>query len=79
MLRYLLDSARKRNFPRWYRMAVTFPSCGTKLERRAIIEAATKSGAGKVFLAPTLVAAAIGVGFKMGSPRADAGAARRWS
>ncbi len=62
MLRHLLDSARKGNFPRWYRMAVTSPSCGTRLERRAIIEAATKSGAGKVYLAPTLIAAAIGVG-----------------
>lgn len=71
MLRHLLDSARKGNFSsRWYRMAVTSPSCGTRLERRAIIEAATKSGAGKVYLAPTLIAAAIGVGYKIDSPRA---------
>ena len=70
MLRYLIASARKGNFPRWYRMAVTAPSCGTRLERRAIIEAATKSGAAKVLLVPTLIAAAIGVGYKINSPRA---------
>ncbi|MGC8605049.1 MAG: rod shape-determining protein, partial [Desulfomonilaceae bacterium] len=69
MLRYFLGKARQNNFPRWYKMAVSSPCSSTKLERRAIIEAATQSGAGKVFLAPTLIAAAIGVGFKIDSPK----------
>ncbi len=70
MLRHLLHSAKNGNSLRWYKMAVTSPSCGTRLERRAIIEAATKSGAGRVYLVPALIAATIGVGYKIDSPRA---------
>ncbi len=69
MIRHFIDNARKRSFPKWHRMAVTFPCCGTRLERRAIIEAATLSGASKVFLVPNLISAAIGAGLKINSPR----------
>ncbi len=71
MLKLFIENSWKKNLPRWFRMALTCPICATKLERRALVEAATRAGASKVFLASSVMAAAIGSGYKLDSPRAQ--------
>ncbi len=71
MLRLFIENSWKKNSSRWLRMALASSICATKLERRALVEAATKAGANKVFLASSIMAAAIGSGYKIDSPRAQ--------
>ena len=70
MLKLLIDKGLNNNMPKWRRSTLTFPTCLTSLEKRALTHAANLSGSSRVLLAPSVVAASIGNGPGMDSNRA---------
>jgi rod shape-determining protein MreB and related proteins len=58
----------KRRFPRWPEIVICVPSGSTKVERRAIRDAASNAGASQVFLIDEPMAAAIGSGMPVTEP-----------
>ena len=57
----------QRRFPRWPEIVICVPSGSTKVERRAIRDAASNAGASQVWLIEEPMAAAIGAGLPVGS------------
>lgn len=71
MIKYFINKAcRKRVWSKYARprMVIAVPSGITEVEKRAVKEAATRAGAGKVFLIEEPMAAAIGVGLPVSEP-----------
>ena len=71
MIKYFINKARRNRFWSKYakpRMVIAVPSGITEVEKRAVKEAATRAGAGKVFLIEEPMAAAIGVGLPVSEP-----------
>jgi rod shape-determining protein MreB len=71
MIKHFINKARGgsgllRSRPR---IVISIPSSATPVERRAIQQAATNAGAGKVFLIEESMAAAIGAGLPVTEPR----------
>ncbi len=58
----------KRRFPRWPEIVICVPSGSTKVERRAIRDAASNAGASQVFLIEEPMAAAIGADMPVTEP-----------
>lgn len=72
MLRHFLDRVRPKRRMRWHpRVLITAPSGVTEMERRAIREGALVAGARDVRLVPEPLAAAIGAGLPVDTPRAN--------
>lgn len=57
-----------RRFPRWPQIVICVPSGSTKVERRAIRDAASNAGASQVFLIEEPMAAAIGADMPVTEP-----------
>ena len=71
MIKYFINKARRKRIWSKYakpRMVIAVPSGITEVEKRAVKEAATRAGAGKVFLIEEPMAAAIGVGLPVSEP-----------
>lgn len=62
MIRHMLGQVRARNIWRRPRIVIGVPSGITQVEKRAVIDAAMRSGAGEVMLVDEPMAAAIGTG-----------------
>ncbi|MFS0735472.1 rod shape-determining protein [Sphingomonas sp. 1P06PA] len=58
----------QRRFPRWPEIVICVPSGSTKVERRAIRDAASNAGASQVWLIEEPMAAAIGAGMPVTEP-----------
>jgi rod shape-determining protein MreB len=58
----------QRRFPRWPEIIICVPSGSTKVERRAIRDAASNAGASQVFLIEEPMAAAIGADMPVTEP-----------
>ncbi|MBB4098199.1 rod shape-determining protein [Sphingomonas kyeonggiensis] len=70
MIKYFIDKVggRPMRIGRRPEIAVSIPSSATQVERRAIQQAATNAGAGKVYLIEESMAAAIGAGLPITEP-----------
>ena len=71
MIKYFINKARRKRIWSKYakpRMVIAVPSGITEVEKRAVKEAATRAGAGKVFLIEEPMAVAIGVGLPVSEP-----------
>jgi rod shape-determining protein MreB and related proteins len=70
MIKYFIDKVRGRamRVGRRPEIAISIPSSATQVERRAIQQAATNAGAGKVYLIEESMAAAIGAGLPITEP-----------
>ncbi len=70
MIKYFIDKVRGRSvrLGRRPEIAISIPSSATQVERRAIQQAATNAGAGKVYLIEESMAAAIGAGLPVTEP-----------
>jgi rod shape-determining protein MreB len=70
MIKYFIDKVRGRTMRLGGRpeIAISIPSSATQVERRAIQQAATNAGAGKVYLIEESMAAAIGAGLPITEP-----------
>ncbi|WHU05030.1 MULTISPECIES: rod shape-determining protein [unclassified Sphingomonas] len=70
MIKYFIDKVRGRSMRigRRPEIAISIPSSATQVERRAIQQAATNAGAGKVYLIEESMAAAIGAGLPITEP-----------
>jgi len=70
MIKYFIRKARggPRKFARGPEIAISIPSSATQVERRAIQQAASNAGAGKVYLIEESMAAAIGAGLRVIEP-----------
>jgi rod shape-determining protein MreB len=71
MIKYFIGKARggSRRFARGPEVAISIPSSATQVERRAIQQATSNAGAGKVLLIEESMAAAIGAGLRVIDPR----------
>lgn len=68
MIRYFVGKAGRRALGLRPRLVVTTPSGVTSVERRALFNAAERSGAGQVFLLDAAFAAGIGAGLPVAEP-----------
>ena len=70
MIKYFIQKVHggARRFPRWPEIVICVPSGSTKVERRAIRDAATNAGASQVWLIEEPMAAAIGAGMPVTEP-----------
>ncbi|MEP9358071.1 rod shape-determining protein [Sphingomonas sp. KR3-1] len=70
MIKYFIDKVRGRamRLGRRPEIAISIPSSATQVERRAIQQAASNAGAGKVYLIEESMAAAIGAGLPITEP-----------
>jgi len=70
MIKYFIDKVggRPMRIGRRPEIAVSIPSSATQVERRAIQQAASNAGAGKVYLIEESMAAAIGAGLPITEP-----------
>lgn len=71
MLRYFVGKAGRRTLGMRPRVVVTVPSGVTPVERRAVFNAAERSGAGQVFLMDAAFAAGVGAGLPIAEPVAS--------
>lgn len=71
MLRYFVGKAGRRSLGLRPRLIVTVPSGVTAVERRAVLSAAERSGAGQVFLLDAAFAAGLGAGLPIAEPIAS--------
>jgi rod shape-determining protein MreB len=71
MIKHFIDKAHGGSsvLPRRPKIVISVPSGATPVERRAIRQAATNAGAGKVYLIEESMAAAIGAGLPVTEPR----------
>ena len=65
---FILKVHGQRRFPRWPEIVICVPSGSTKVERRAIRDAASNAGASQVFLIEEPMAAAIGADMPVTEP-----------
>ena len=69
MIKHFIQKVHgKRRFPRWPEIIICVPSGSTKVERRAIRDAASNAGASQVFLIEEPMAAAIGADMPVTEP-----------
>ncbi len=69
MIKYFIQKVHgHRRFPRWPEIIICVPSGSTKVERRAIRDAASNAGASQVFLIEEPMAAAIGADMPVTEP-----------
>jgi len=69
MIKYFIEKVHgQRRFMRWPEIVICVPSGSTKVERRAIRDAASNAGASQVFLIEEPMAAAIGAGMPVTEP-----------
>jgi len=69
MIKYFIQKVHgQRRFPRWPEIIICVPSGSTKVERRAIRDAASNAGASRVFLIEEPMAAAIGADMPVTEP-----------
>ncbi len=72
MLRHFLERVRPRRRLRWRpNLLITTPSGITEMERRAVRAGALAAGAGYIQMLPEPIAAAIGAGLPVDTPRAS--------
>ena len=65
---FIMKVHGQRRFPRWPEIVICVPSGSTKVERRAIRDAASNAGASQVWLIEEPMAAAIGAGMPVTEP-----------
>ena len=69
MIKHFIQKVHgQRRFPRWPEIVICVPSGSTKVERRAIRDAASNAGASQVFLIEEPMAAAIGADMPVTEP-----------
>jgi rod shape-determining protein MreB len=69
MIKHFIQKVHgQRRFPRWPEIVICVPSGSTKVERRAIRDAASNAGASQVWLIEEPMAAAIGAGMPVTEP-----------
>src|SRR3954470_21530787 len=69
MIKHFIQKVHgQRRFPRWPEIIICVPSGSTKVERRAIRDAASNAGASQVFLIEEPMAAAIGADMPVTEP-----------
>jgi len=69
MIKFFIQKVHgQRRFPRWPEIIICVPSGSTKVERRAIRDAASNAGASRVFLIEEPMAAAIGADMPVTEP-----------
>jgi rod shape-determining protein MreB len=71
MLRHFLRKARRPSWRLKASVLVGVPGCITPVEKRAVFNSALRAGAGKVWILPEALAAAVGAGLPIAEPVAS--------